>query len=159
MRPAGPARRADISGVTALLDVDATTLLPGRAALLDVLALRRPTPPATPTTGLVLVGLPAPAGLPLGAAQLVEAAAALSAALLPGEWLARHGADAFAVVTEEPMPATAARLLAALPSGASAGLCPVTADRAAPDVLRLAALGLVLARLGEPGAVVRYPTA
>ncbi|SDF90564.1 hypothetical protein [Klenkia brasiliensis] len=145
--------------MTTLLDVDATTLLPGRSALLDVLGLRRPTPPAAPTTGLVLIGLPAPAGLPLGAGQLVEAAAGLSGALLPGEWLARHGADAFAVVTEEPMTATAGRLLAALPPGAAAGVCPVTADRTAVDVLRLAALGLVLARLGEPGAVVRYPTA
>ncbi len=154
-----PTRGADTDGVTTLLDVDATTLLPGRAALLDVLTLRRPTPPAAATTGLVLVGLPAPAGLPLGAGLLVEAATALSGALLPGEWLARHGADAFAVVTEEPMPATAARLLAALPTGASAGLCPVTADRTGLDVLRLAALGLVLARLGEPGSAVRYPTA
>lgn len=149
-------RCADSSGVTALLDLDATTLLPGRAALLDVLALRRPVAGVAPTSGLVVVGL-RPTAEPLGAHVLVDAGTALAGALLAGEWVARSGPADFAVVVDDDLATAATRLLAALTVPAAAGVFPVTRDRRPDDVLRLATLGLALARLDGPGAVVRYP--
>ena len=147
---------ADQAGVTALVDLDATTLLPGRAALLDVLALRRPPAGTAPTSGLVVVGLRTD-HQPLGAGVLVAACAALTAALRPGEWLARSGPADVAAVVEGDLAAAAARLVAALGVPAAAGVFPVTRDRRPEDVVRLATLGLALARLDAPGSVVRYP--
>ena len=136
---------------------DAVTMLPGRAALLDVLALRRPPLGHPASSGVVLVGLVAPA-LPVGAGVLLDVAAALIGALEEGEWVARCGAVEFAVVTEEALDAAARRLLTALDLPVAAGVCPVTAQREAAEVVRLAGLGLAIARQGRPGDLVRYPT-
>ncbi|MEI4273742.1 GGDEF domain-containing protein [Klenkia sp. LSe6-5] len=149
---------ADEAGVTTLLDLDATTLLPTRVALLDVLALRRPAAGTAPTSGLVVVGLPVDAE-PVGAGVLVDACAGLTRALRPGDWLARSGPAEFAAVVEGDLVASAGRLVAAVGRSASAGVFPVTRDRRPDDVLRLATLGLTLARLDGPGSVVRYPVA
>lgn len=138
------------------LDTDAITLLPGRAALLDVLALRRPADGATASSGVVVVGLHTQ-DLPLGATVLLAATAALSSVLVEGEWLARRGPAEFAVVTDRPLEDAAARLLAPLAVPASAGLCPITAGRDAAEVLRLAALGLGVARAAGPGLAYRHP--
>lgn len=129
-------------------ELDAITLLPGRAALLDVLALRRPAAGGTAVAGVVLVGLPSSALVPLGAALLLDVTAALSGALVEGEWLARCGRAEFAVVTDEPLAAATARLRAVLDLPVVTGTHPVTADHAAADVLALAALDLAAASRG-----------
>ena len=72
--------------------------------------------------------------------------AALSQALVEGEWLARCGPAEFAVLTEQPLAATATRLLTALDLPAAAGLSPVTADLDAVAVLMQAALDLATRR-------------
>ncbi|QNG36526.1 hypothetical protein F1C76_07930 [Geodermatophilaceae bacterium NBWT11] len=130
-------------------DTDAVTLLPGRAALLDHLTLR------TPAAGLVLVGL-VPYGSPIGAGVLLAVSDSLEGALAPGEWLARSGAAEFAVVTDADLDDAAARLLGHAGVPAVAGLSPLTPGRPAAEVLRLAGLGLAIARLGGEGHAVRY---
>lgn len=134
---------------------DAVTLLPGRAALLDVLAQRRPTGgPAV--SGVVLLGLLHDA-TPVGGTTLVAVSDLLAGALLEGEWLGRSGAAEFAVVTDDSLEDAAGRLLAVVHTPVAAGLSPVTPGRDAAEVLRLAGLGLTIARLGGPGRAVRYP--
>ncbi|SDN86158.1 hypothetical protein SAMN05660199_00871 [Klenkia soli] len=130
----------------ATVELDAITLLPGRAALLDVLALRRPAAGRPADTGVVVVGLLSATVVPLGAALLLDVTAALSGALVEGEWLARYGPAAFAVVTDEPLPAAAGRLLAALDLPAAVGQCPLTHDLDAVAVLQRAAADLVATR-------------
>lgn len=132
-------------------DTDAVTLLPGRAALLDHLTLR----PAA--TGLVLIGL-VPHGVPVGAGTLLAVSDALEGELAPGEWLARSGAAEFAVLTGADVDGAAARLLARAGAPAVAGLSRLTPTRPAAEVLRLAGLGLIIARLGGPGQAVRWPS-
>ncbi|KQS66531.1 GGDEF domain-containing protein [Modestobacter sp. Leaf380] len=136
-------------------DTDAVTLLPGRAALLDVLALRRPVA-GSAVSGLVVLGLVRDTA-PLGAGTLVAVSDALAGVLLEGEWLARCGPAEFAVVTDDVPEDAATRLLGALEVPAAAGVSPGVPGRDAVEVLRLAALGLAIARVGAPGRAVRYP--
>ncbi|WP_222192800.1 diguanylate cyclase domain-containing protein [Modestobacter italicus] len=150
------------------LDLQATSaisLLPTRATLIDRLAERTPISDVAPTA-LVLVGLlRRDNGWPTPGAHLDRVAAALSANVRGGDWLARSGPSEFAVVLDSPAhhaETAANRLLQVVADAgvpgltACAGIAGLSPDAAPTEVHRRATLCLTAARSVGGGRVIRY---
>ena len=148
-----------------LRHVDALTLLPTRATLLDRLAERSGTADAAPAA-LVLIGLlRRDTGWPMPGSDLDRVAAALSADLRGTDWLARSGPTEFAVLLDGAAhhAETAANRLVATVAGAGiegvtacVGIAGLTADASPSEVHRRATLCLTAARSIGSGRVIRY---
>jgi GGDEF domain-containing protein len=145
--------------------IDAVTMLPSRAALLERLGDRTATSDLYPAV-LVLVGLlPRDTGWPMPGSVLDRVAGALSADLRSDDWLARSGATEFAVLIDgsahdgetaaNRLIATVAR--AAVPGlTASAGIAALSPDASPTEVHRQATLCLTTARSVGGGRVIGY---
>ena len=145
--------------------VDAVTLLPSRAALLERLDERTPSSAESPAA-LVLVGLlHRDTGWPMPGSHLDQVAAALSANLRSDDWMARSGATEFAVLlngTAQDAETAANRLIEvvagiALPElTACVGIAGLAPDTSSSEVHRRATLCLTTARSVGAGRVIRY---
>jgi GGDEF domain-containing protein len=135
--------------------VDAITLLPTRAALLDRLAELTPSAEHSPAT-LVLVGLVRrDTAWPMPGSQLDQVASALAACMREGDWLARSGPNEFAVLlrssADQAETATHRLLVAVAGAGvpgltARAGIAALAGDTAPTEVHRRASDCLTAAR-------------
>jgi GGDEF domain-containing protein len=145
--------------------IDAVTMLPSRAALLERLAARTPTSDLSPAS-LVLIGLlHCDTSWPMPGSRLDLVAGALSADLRSDDWLARSGPTEFAVLLNGSAhdAETAAKRLVATVTGtavpgltASAGIAALFPDTSPTEVHRRATLCLTTARSVGGGRVIRY---
>ena len=148
-----------------LRHVDALTLLPTRATLLDRIAERAATTNAAPAA-LVLVGLlRRDTGWPMPGSELDRIAGALSADLRGTDWLARSGPTEFAVLLDGAShhAETAANRLVATVAAAGVegvtaciGIAELSTDASPSEVHRRATLCLTAARSVGGGRVIRY---
>ena len=146
-----------------LRHVDALTLLPTRATLLDRIAERTAD---TAPAALVLVGLlRRDTGWPMPGSDLDRIAGALSADLRGTDWLARSGPTEFAVLLDGAAhhAETAANRLVGTVAGvgvegvtACIGIAELAADASPSEVHRRATLCLTAARSVGAGRVIRY---
>ena len=155
----------EVQAQTDLRHVDALTLLPTRATLLDRIAERSATTEATPAA-LVLIGLlRRDTGWPMPGSALDRIAGALSADLRGTDWLARSGPTEFAVLLDgaaHHAETAANRLVSTVASAglegvtACVGIAALTADTSPGEAHRRATLCLTAARSVGAGRVIRY---
>jgi GGDEF domain-containing protein len=145
--------------------VDASTLLPTRADLLERLGERLTTVDQRPAT-LVIVGLlRRDDGWPIPGSVLGLLTSTLASAVRGDDWLARSGPTEFAVLLDSPAAtaeAAAIRLVAAVSRldvvgmSAAAGVAALAVDSTASEVHRRATLCLATARSIGGGQVITY---
>ena len=165
MLTAFPSDAREVPAQPDLRHVDALTLLPTRAALLDRIAERTVNGDAGPAA-LVLIGLlRRDTGWPLPGSDLDRIAGALSADLRGTDWLARSGPTEFAVLLDGAAhhAETAANRLVATIAGADiegvtacVGIAGLAPDASPSEVHRRATLCLTAARSIGSGRVIRY---
>ncbi|MFQ1003221.1 diguanylate cyclase domain-containing protein [Modestobacter sp. SSW1-42] len=145
--------------------VDALTLLPTRAVLLDRITERAATADAAPAALLLIGLLRRDTGWPMPGSDLDRIAGALSADLRGTDWLARSGPTEFAVLLDGAAPdaETAANRLVSTVAGAGVagvtacvGIAGLAADASPSEVHRRATLCLTAARSVGAGRVIRY---
>ena len=146
-------------------DVDASTLLPTRAELIERLAQQVSSADDRPAT-LVLVGLlRRDDGWPIPGSVLGQLTSVFASAIRADDWLARSGPTEFAVIfegTAEAAEAAATRLIAAVSAqgipgmSAAAGLAGLSGGVTGSEVHRRATLCLAAARSIGGGQVIKY---
>ena len=153
------------ASVTTPADVDATTLLPSRADLIERLGERVTTADDAPVA-LVLLGLlRREDGWPTPPSTLSVVTSTLARDIRGSDWLARSGPTEFALLFDGPVHAAevaATRLVAAVSAArlpglsAAAGVAPLTPRATGSEIHRRATLCLAAARSIGGGQVITY---